>query len=253
MDTIEQLKRAVRSQARFKKKSARIVFSSVDSTSLIRFEFWCRRPISNYHTKNINTRSPSLVPHWSCQVEKIPETAADISPYATSHFQQTMPVGGSRGTLGRWTNNHVFQSLAALSANLFIFPQWQGWDIKDDRLPEAELRPNRGAEAEGKNNFSFNIDRIMLNANSDRRPSRSLDLSQIIWLDGLQEPEFGWRAGGGGTLGRWGSSFFNEVDSTLRFEICFFKIFINLLFLGSGAVAVAAEVHLLLKIWESRK
>ena len=203
--------------------------------------------------KNINTRSPSLVPHWSCQVEKIPETAADISPYATSHFQQTMPVGGSRGTLGRSTNNHVFQSLAALSANLFIFPQWQGWDIKDDRLPEAELRPNRGAEAEGKNNFSFNIDRIMLNANSDRRPSRSLDLSQIIWLDGLQEPEFGWRAGGGGTLGRWGSSFFNEVDSTLRFEICFFKIFINLLFLGSGAVAVAAEVHLLLKIWESRK
>ena len=39
VDTIEQLKRAVRSQARFKKKSARIVFSSVDSTSLIRFEF----------------------------------------------------------------------------------------------------------------------------------------------------------------------------------------------------------------------
>ena len=75
-----------------------------------------------------------------------------------------MPIGGSRGTLGRSTTNHVFQSLAALSANLFIFPQWQGWDIKDDRLPEAELRPNRGAEAEGKNNFSFNkqqdLDRI---------------------------------------------------------------------------------------------
>ena len=39
VDTIEQLKRAVRSQAKFKKKSASIVFSSVDSTSLIRFEF----------------------------------------------------------------------------------------------------------------------------------------------------------------------------------------------------------------------
>ena len=52
VDTIEQLKRAVRSQAKFKKKSASIVFSSVDSTSLIRFEFWCRRLISNYHKKH---------------------------------------------------------------------------------------------------------------------------------------------------------------------------------------------------------
>ena len=51
----------------------------------------------------------------------------------------------------------------------------------------------------------------------------------------------------------WGCSFFNEVDSTLRFEICFFNTLIDLLFLGSGAVAVAAEVRLLLKIWESRK
>jgi len=36
------------------------------------------------------------------QVEKIPETAADISPYATSNFQ-TMPMGGptGRNTIGR--------------------------------------------------------------------------------------------------------------------------------------------------------
>ena len=52
VDTIEQLKRAVRSQAKFKKKRASIVFSSVDSTSLIRFEFWCRQLISNYHKKH---------------------------------------------------------------------------------------------------------------------------------------------------------------------------------------------------------
>ena len=35
------------------------------------------------------------------QVEKIPETATDISPYATSNFQQTMPMGGGRNTMGR--------------------------------------------------------------------------------------------------------------------------------------------------------
>ena len=34
------------------------------------------------------------------KVELIPETASDISPYATSNLQ-TMPLGGGRGTLGR--------------------------------------------------------------------------------------------------------------------------------------------------------
>ena len=77
------------------------------------------------------------------QVEKIPETAADISPYATSHFQQTLPVGGGRGTLGRWlyfSRQHCPQC-----------ENGQGGDIADDRLPKAEpWWADRGAEAEGK-------------------------------------------------------------------------------------------------------
>jgi len=79
------------------------------------------------------------------QVEKIPETAADISPYATSHFQQTLPVGGGRGTLGR--------------AETLRMTDYQ--------------RQNPGGQTEVQ------------------RP---------------REPELSWRAGGGGTLGRIGSS-----------------------------------------------
>ena len=34
------------------------------------------------------------------QVERIPETASDISPYATSNLQ-TLPIGGNNRTLAR--------------------------------------------------------------------------------------------------------------------------------------------------------
>ena len=51
----------------------------------------------------VQRKTPALTPFSSgYEVEKIPETAADISPYATSNFQ-TMPMGGpaGRNTIGR--------------------------------------------------------------------------------------------------------------------------------------------------------
>ena len=58
-----------------------------------------------------------------------------------------------------------------------------------------------------------------------------MDPSLIILLDGLQEPELSWRAGGGGTLGR--STHQYHPLSTLY----------NHLHPGLGAVAAGAEVH----------
>ena len=65
------------------------------------------------------------------QVEKIPETAADISPYATSNFQ-TMPMGGptGRNTIGRketlrMTDYHRQQmSQAEMGRPRVRFPQF---------------------------------------------------------------------------------------------------------------------------------
>ena len=84
-------------------------------------------------------------------MEKIPETAADISPYATSNFQAGM--SGSRGTLGR--------------AETLRMTDYRG---------AGESRPRVSTSP-----------RSLLTHTS---------------LDGLQEPDPAWRAGGGGTLGR---------------------------------------------------
>ena len=102
----------------------------------------------------------------------------------------------------------------------------QGGDITDDRLPKAEFWwAGGGAEAKGKKS----LDPLGSHFRCSFKNCLLLDYSffvdlflcldsfgagyLIILLDGLQEPELGWRAGGGGTLGR----FSNDLDSKSRF------------------------------------
>ena len=102
----------------------------------------------------------------------------------------------------------------------------QGGDITDDRLPKAEFWwAGGGAEAKGKKS----LDSLGYHFRCSFKNCLLLDYSfffdlflcldsfgagcLIILLDGLQEPELGWRAGGGGTLGR----FSNYLDSKSRF------------------------------------
>ena len=110
----------------------------------------------------------------------------------------------------------------------------QGGDIADDRLPKAELWwADRGAEAEGKKEAVLENH---FGSSSKKQKCLSLDFffcfclfrawiclepSLIILLDGLQEPELSWRAGGGGTLGRFtpDQNHFNSKSKSFGFKI----------------------------------